>query len=798
MPCRKERLCAKQWPCFLILLGSLCAGRAEYLRAPEEIGKILAAPRTPSISVNPARTHALLLEADGHPSIAELAQPMLRLAGHRINPRNNAERDLSLLRSVTLVDLASLRRTLLAFPAEARLGRPVWLGSGAWFAIAAVFPARVELWRGEVASGRVSPVPNLRLNAALGVAGAIVPAGPSSVYAAAIPKARGAPPQPPAVPPGPVTQESTGKASDTWTFQDMLSSPHDEDLFDFYATSEIVKVNLETGAVSFIGKPAVYRSFSLSPGGEFLLVQSLRRPYSYLVPSEFFPLETAVWTSQGKHVYTVASQPLADAVSMDGVRTGPRAVAWRPDQPATLVWIEALDGGNPRETAAHRDRVMTSSAPFHGVSELRRVQHRLTSIRFTEGGMLLAESQREKRWVRSTFVPSIGQPVVVDDRASRDRYRNPGDPLLETLPSGHRVLLRDGDFAWYSGEGATPAGDRPFLDKVNLRTLEKRRVFQSEEGAYERVLALLDREGSRMVTLRESPVEPPNLYLRAGGRRSPLTTYPDPAPRLRRVRQQLVTYKRDDGVALSFTLYLPPDYQPGSRLPTVFYAYPQEFNDPDTAGQVASSAGRFTLPRGASHLWLLLAGYAILDRATLPVVGSLETANDTYIEQIAAGARAAIDKAVEIGVTDRDRVGVTGHSYGGFMTANLLAHTDLFRAGVARSGAYNRTLTPFGFQGERRTFWRAPGVYTKMSPFFFAHRINEPVLFIHGAVDDNTGTHPLQSERMYQAVRGNGGIARLLMLPHESHSYSARESVEHVIAETIAWFDRYVKKAPPR
>jgi dipeptidyl aminopeptidase/acylaminoacyl peptidase len=358
-------------------------------------------------------------------------------------------------------------------------------------------------------------------------------------------------------------------------------------------------------------------------------------------------------------------------------------------------------------------------------------------------------------------------------------------------------MRQSGDFVFFAGQGATPQGDRPFLDRVNLKTGEKERLFRAGEKGYESVVDVLDDEGTRFLTRYESPTEPPNLFIRVRGSdvRQPLTAFTDPTPQLRKIKAELVKYKRADGVDLSFTLYLPPDYQPGTRLPTILYAYPLEFTDPGVAGQVGGSTQRFVQMRGASHLFLLLSGYAILHDATIPIVGDPETVNNTYVEQLTAGAKAAIDKAVELGVTDPNRVGVTGHSYGGFMTMNLLAHTDLFRTGVARSGAYNRTLTPFGFQSERRTYWQASEVYLKMSPFQYADKVNEPVLLIHGEADNNAGTHPMQSERMYQAIRGNGGTARLVMLPAESHGYAARESIEHVLAETLLWFDRYLKSA---
>jgi dipeptidyl aminopeptidase/acylaminoacyl peptidase len=414
----------------------------------------------------------------------------------------------------------------------------------------------------------------------------------------------------------------------------------------------------------------------------------------------------------------------------------------------------------------------------------------------------VSDFDRDRRWTRTFVVdlerPELGTPIW--DRSMLDRYGDPGRPLLRTTPTGQSVLWQAGDAIFLDGGGATPTGDRPFLDRFDLKTRESKRLFQSDGQAYESVVGLVADDGSRFITRRETPTDPPNYLLRGQGEEPPrtLTQFEDPAPQLRGIKKQLVTYERADGVQLSMTLYLPPSYRPGQRLPAALWAYPREFIDAGTAGQVSGSERRFTTIGGSSHLFFLLKGYAVLDGATMPVVGDPETVNTTFIEQIVASAKAAIDKADEMGVIDRDRVGVGGHSYGAFMTANLLAHCDLFRAGIARSGAYNRTLTPFGFQSERRTLWEAPEMYVKLSPFLAAHKIQEPILLIHGEADNNAGTFPIQSERMYHAVKGNGGTVRLVMLPHESHGYSARESIEHTLHEMIAWFDKHVKHAPSR
>lgn len=392
---------------------------------------------------------------------------------------------------------------------------------------------------------------------------------------------------------------------------------------------------------------------------------------------------------------------------------------------------------------------------------------------------------------------------MLTDRSIRDRYGDPGSLITVPDETGHYIVLQHGPWVYRAGLGASADGNLPFLDRQNIETLKSDRLWRCEKGKFEYAVALIDGMAAgnpSFVTQRQSPSDPPNYFLRAGETRSPepLTDFADPTPQIRDIKKQLVKYEREDKVPLSATLYLPADYEEGTRLPLLVWAYPIEFNDADTAGQVTSSPWRFTTIRGSSHLALLTQGYAILDGATMPIVGHPETMNDTFIEQLVASAQAAIDKVVEMGVADENRVAVGGHSYGAFMTANLLAHSDSFRAGIARSGAYNRTLTPFGFQSERRPLWEAREVYFNVSPFMHADKIDEPMLMIHGEEDNNSGTFPMQSRRLFQAIKGNGGTARLVMLPEESHGYRARESVMHVQAEMLGWLDRYVKNAAPR
>jgi dipeptidyl aminopeptidase/acylaminoacyl peptidase len=405
-------------------------------------------------------------------------------------------------------------------------------------------------------------------------------------------------------------------------------------------------------------------------------------------------------------------------------------------------------------------------------------------------------TRMRRTWLYETGFAST--PRKVWELGQEDRYGDPGIPL--TRPGTGKVM-HVGDAIYLSGAGASAKGDMPFLDRFNLKTLQKERVWQSDDQSYESIVALVDDNATRLITRRETKQIPPNYLLRdrTAGKMVAITSFKDPHPQLSDVQKQLVTYKRADGVTLSGTLYLPPSYKPGTRLPMFVWAYPQEFTNADAASQVVGSPNRFTLVSpGNSHMYLLFAGYAILDGPTMPIVGPGETANDHYVEQLVGSAEAAIDKVVEMGVADRHRIGVGGHSYGAFMTANLLAHSRLFRAGFAESGAYNRTLTPFGFQSERRTFWEVPELYAKMSPFFHAHEIKDPILLTHGEVDDNSGTFPIQSERFYMALKGHGATVRYITLPYEAHGYAARETHLHLIAEKIAWFDKYVKQGTPK
>lgn len=787
-------------------LMSTAVGQVAYQKPSKEILDVLHAPLPPAVSVSPRKDTLMLLERLRYPSIVTLAQPMKRLAGLRINPVNNGPHTAGSFTGITLRPMAGdgADRTV-NLPAESLLGSPVWSQTGAHFAFARYTPTLVELWVGDVATARARKVDGVALSETILSPIQWMPDG-NTLLVLAVPAKRGPAPAPPQAPSGPTVQESDGVAAPVRTYQDMLQDSHDEDLFEYFATAQPMLVEAAGGKATAWSIPAIYGELNPAPDGSHVLVERIHRPFSFLLPYSRFPMTAEVLDRAGKRVHLIAEVPLQDAIPIEGVRKGPRNYTWLPWQGATLVWTEALDEGDPRKKVPARDRMLTLAAPFTGnPRELRSFEHRFAGLTWleTEGLALVRDYDRDKRWTRA-WLFDMNKPAsegaLLFSRNIRDRYNDEGTPLRKMLPNGFSVAIYQGENLLLAGRGATPQGDRPFLDRFHVPTKQKQRLFESAADAFESVVTTANADGSQFITTRESTTEPPNFRLYTAGSAEPraLTRFEDPTPQLRGITKQLVKYERNDGTQLSFTLYLPPNYKPGTRLPAVVWAYPMEYSDSATAGQVTGSEHRFTAIRSYSHLFFLLAGYAVLDDTAMPVVGPPETANDTFVKQIVASAEAAIQKAADMGVIDPERVAVGGHSYGAFMTANLMAHSRVFRAGIARSGAYNRTLTPFGFQAERRTYWEAPQIYNTLSPFMVAHQIKDPILLIHGEADNNPGTFPVQSERMYQAIRGNGGTTRLVMLPHESHGYRAQESIEHVLWESIQWLDKYVKNAKPR
>jgi len=777
---------------------------------PKEILEVLHAPQLPTASTAPSGKYLLLMDPATYPPLAALAAPMHKLAGMRVDPAVNGPYGAYGASSPRLVRVDNGAVTPLSLPEGTEIQGVAWTADGRRFALTVKQTDHIGVWIGSV-TGELSEIPGLAVTPLLGPAVSWLP-DQQQLLVRRIPE-RGAPPQPPAIPAGPRILAGAGAtARSTYESRNLLESDHDDALFDYYTSCELVVMDPAGKVMNVLAEPGPWAGAEFSPDGRYLLVERLLKPWSHAVPWWRFAHTIEVRDADGKPVATVASLPLADAVPIHGVPTGPREISWRPTAPHTLYWLEALDGGNPVARVPHRDRLMRLKAPFNGTPvEVYKAEHRITGWQngwgAAGGTLMLTQQERMRRWLYTWLLDvDKGTARLWFDLNEDDRYGSPGSPLLRPLPDGGWVLRQKGSGVYFRGSGATPQGDRPFLDLRDMKTGVVERLFRCDPERYDYFIAFSGDE-SRFIMSSESAGDVPNYYLASLGKkitapkgeaarilsRVTITRFEDPAPQLRRIEKRIVRYERKDGVPLSFQLYLPPGYQEGTRLPTVLYAYPLEFSDPATAGQVSGSTRRFNRIGGASHLFFLLAGYAVLDNTAMPMIGDPETTYDTFVPQLVADAEAAVAKAVEIGVADPERIGVIGHSHGALMVANLLAHTDLFSAGIARSGSFNKTNQPFGFQSERRSLFEARDAYIQLSPTFFADKIKEPILVIHGDADANPGTLTAQSEVFFEAVRGSGGTTRLVLLPYEDHGYRARESIEHVLWEQLEWFDRYVK-----
>jgi dipeptidyl aminopeptidase/acylaminoacyl peptidase len=788
---------------FLLVMGLRVAPLAQepaatrYLTPPKVIADIMDTEPLPAVSLSPDRTMMVLSYRRSMPTITEVSAPFYRLAGSRINPRTNGPRVLNGATRLALKDVATGTERNLAVPPGGTYSAS-FAPDSKKIAITATMPNGIQLYIADPASAQVRQILPGGIN---GLGGGCSWLDDSSGFLCRlIPEGRGPEPKSPSVPTGPAIQENAGRVAPAATYEDLLKNPYDESLYEYFCTSQLAWVDL-TGKKTPFGKPAIYAGANVSTDANWLIVTRIKRPFSYVVPASDFPREVELWDKTGKLVKQLADMPMADTFPRNGVFPGSRSFRWHPLEPATLLYTEALDKGDPANKVPFRDRFLSLKAPFTGQpAELRQMQWRAGGMQFTEkGAILVSESDRETRMRRTWIYPAgfSSTPTKIWELRQQDRYGDPGMPMSRPATGN---VIQIGDNIYLNGAGASPKGDRPFLDRFNLKILKAERLWQCNDTSYESVVALLDDNAGRIMTSRQTKTEPPNYYIRdtAAQTLKAVTAFKDPHPQLSAVSRQFVTYQRKDGVQLNGTIYLPTDYKPGTRYPMFIWAYPAEFTSADVAGQVSGSQNRFTSVGGASHLLLLTQGYVVFDNPTMPIIGPGETANDRYVEQLVASAEAAIDKAVDMGIADLDRIGIGGHSYGAFMTANLLAHSRLFRAGIARSGAYNRTLTPFGFQNETRNFWEVPDLYAKMSPFWYANKVKDPILLIHGEMDDNSGTFPIQSERFYMALKGFGATVRYVTLPYEAHGYSAAESNKHVITEMLNWLDKYVKNAGPR
>jgi dipeptidyl aminopeptidase/acylaminoacyl peptidase len=771
-----------------------------WMRPPEAIARLVEAPPPPSASLSPQHGWLVLVQQEALPGIDVVARPHLKLAGLRIDPDTRGPQLGSRVIGMTLKAMADGKERTVALPAG-HWSDPIWSADDRAFALMHTRDTGIELWVADPATEAPKQVPGIVLNAVLGSPVRWLPDQKRLLVQLAVP---GDAPARPRAPTGPQVQSSEkGQKAQVRTFQDLLQDAHDEKLFEHYGTSQTAIVDPKSAARTDVGAPAMWDRVECSPDGTLLLATRVERPFSYVVTHGSFPRTTSVLSLDGRERKKLYSSPLREAVPIGGVPTGPRGIDWVATAPHTLCWSEALDGGDPRVEVPQRDQVWLLVEPDGEPRKWFATEHRAAGLSFAADGALVIageldrKTRRQRVWRYDARDPSRPGSVLYE-RSTQDAYGDPGRPINDRRPDGQSVLRQRGEQLFLTGDGASDAGNRPFVDRWSVADGKKQRLFQCAEGRHETFVGFLDGDGARLLVRSESPTDPPSLVAvdTASGARTTVMQFADPAAEFTKgIEKRLVRYEREDGVPLSGTLYLPPGQKPGTKAPVLLWAYPLEYVQASDAGQVRATPNRYLRLSGASHLFLLLHGYAVFDDAAMPIVGPVKTANDTFVEQVQKNARAAIKALAQQPGVDSERVAVAGHSYGAFMTANLLAHTDLFRCGIARSGAYNRTLTPFGFQNEERTFWEAPDVYQAMSPFAHADQIREPLLLIHGQDDNNPGTFPMQSQRLFVAIKGHGGTVRLCMLPNEAHGYRARENVLHCLAETCAWLDAYCKPA---
>ncbi len=793
----------------LLLVGfSVCSLKAQdtYQVPPDVIKALIETMPTPRLNIDSKGKNMLIMQTSSYPSIAELAEPELKIAGLRLNPRNNGQSRIGYIKNIIIKNIQTgQERPLQGLPNNPLMNGISWSPDETKFSFLLFQENKIVLYMADIKTAQVTKLSDMPINASIVGNPTSWVSDSKHILFLAVPENRGDAPNANAVPTGAIIQENLGKKSPSRTYQDLLKNTTDEKIFEYYAQSNLYKINIETNQTQKLTEKGLIQSFATSPDGKYILLQQRHKPYSYLLPFNFFPVKIDVLDlNTGNLVKELVDLPLADNIptGFDATRQGQRAHAWRADAPATIFWVEAQDEGNPKKEVAIRDKAFLLNAPFNGqAEEIFSTKLRYQGVTWgNANNAIFAEGWWAKRKEITTHLnPSNKKMNVLFDRSSEDTYNDPGSPEMTRNQYGRFVLDIKNNKVMMTGQGASAEGNHPFLDEFDLVTKKSMRLWRSEAPFYENVQQVLDRDKQIIITSRESVNENANYYLRnlKTKKIQPLTAFPHPYPQMKAVKKEVIKYKRADGVDLTAILYLPPNYKKeDGALPTLMEAYPAEFKSKASAGQVSGSPHQFTYINWGSPVFWALQGYAVMENTTIPIVGEgNKEPNDTYIEQLVAGAKAGIDEGVRLGVVDANRVAVMGHSYGAFMTANLLTHSNLFKAGIARSGAYNRTLTPFGFQAEERTYWQAPETYNKMAPFNYADKIKTPILLIHGEADNNQGTFPMQSERYYNAIKGHGGIARYVVLPYESHGYRAKESILHMLWEMDKWLEKYVKSA---
>ncbi len=791
---------------FICLLASTQISYAQdavgYQLPPKEMADILLAKPTPGISIDKKGEWMLLIERSSYPTVEELAQPELKIAGLRLNPNNFGPSRQSYALGYRLKNLKTNEEFAISgLPNNVLASNAQWNPNNQKIAFTNSTGSAIDLYVIDVATKTAKKINQQPLNAVLGSAYTWLNAD-VIIYKAATRPASAAPPKS-LKPKGPAVQQSLGKAAPSFTYQDLIKTPYDEELFAFMATSQLIRN--ANGIETNIGAAAMYSNVSPSPDKKYLLISTIQKPFSYLVTVYDFPTNYDIKDVDGKQIANIVKNPSSEGVPIgyDNVETFPRNIGWRGDEAATILYAQALDSGVFKNNMPFHDALYVLPAPFSNAKEWVKLKNRFYGIEYTNSNYALAydgdQAKKQMSFLKINF--SNNAVEELSKRSMDDSYGDPGNPVTMENSFGEEVVAtwdNGNQFMMNNTDGASAKGSLPFLAIYDVRKKQNNIIWRCEEPNFEFVSAVIDPMKQIVVTRKEGQADVPNYYLRDLKLKSSkaITVFADPTPILRKVKKEKINYKRSDGIDLTATVYLPEGFKPGvdKPLPVFMWAYPREFKSAADAGQVRGSKYTFTRVNWGSPIYWVTQGYCVMDETEMPIVGEGDKEpNDNFIPQLYMNAKAAIDKIAELGYGDSLRVGVGGHSYGSFMTANLLAHTNLFKAGIARSGAHNRTLTPFGFQNERRTYWQAPEVYYNMSPFSFAHKIKTPILLIHGDADNNPGTFPIQSERLYNAIKGNGGTVRYVSLPYESHGYQGKENLLHMLWETTEWLNKYVK-----
>lgn len=779
----------------------------QYQQPPKLMADMLLAKPTPAVSFDDKANWMLLSERNSYPTVEELGQPEARIAGMRINPNN-----FSLSRQ-TFINNFKLRKVnqenelqVKGLPATLLASSVSWSPSQTKIAFLQNNADAVDLYVIDVATQTAKKINKRPLNTLMG--GAYSWLDDNTLIYKTILQPASAAPKRPITPMGPSIQENYGKAAPIRTYQDLMKTPYDEQLFSFMATAQLV-IN-KNGVENNIGKPNIYTTISPSPDKQYLMIRTLRKPFSYLVPAQLFASTVSIIDLTGKELKKLADLPSGEGSpsGFDNVQNVPRSFDWRDDEAATITWCMPLDSGMIAKKVEFHDAVYALKAPFQGeATELFKTTMRFRGVSWgTSQLALVMEGLTGKQVARMhRFNPSTGSLEMLMQRNTTDAYNNPGSPVTTKNQFGRQVLMlvdNGTKLLMNNTTGSSPNGDLPFLAKFDLQTKQQEIIWRCSPGQFEFISDVVDANTMTFISRKETQTSTPNYFMKDLLKKiadRPITKFTNPYPQLEGITKEKIKYKRADGVDLTGDLYLPKGYNAAKDgpLPVFMWAYPREFNSAADAAQVRGSKDRFTNISWGSPIFWVTQGYAVLDNAEMPIVAtsSDKKPNDNFIEQLKLNAEAAVQKLVDLGVGDKNRMAVGGHSYGAFMTAHLLSHTNLFKAGIARSGAYNRSLTPFGFQNEDRTYWQASQLYFDMSPFSYANKVKTPILLIHGEMDDNQGTFPIQSERYYSAIKGHGGTSRYVVLPYEAHGYRGRENVLHMLWEQHQWLEKYVKNA---